>query len=116
MTNSQVDLLKYRARVKNSNKYIIGWFFKTSKASYIIPIASYFTYIEIDESTLAVNRSDMIDSQGKEIFASLNPSGLGGDIDTTYYENEHVFIFDTQETIPYWSSWDSWTVSGIKEI
>ena len=35
---------------------------------------------EIDPTTLAINFSDMLDSQGNKIFASLSENGKGGDI------------------------------------
>lgn len=54
----------YRAKVKGSNKSIEGWFFKTSKAAYIIPIATYFTYIEIELETLEI--CSFTDSEVKE--------------------------------------------------
>lgn len=101
----------YRAKIKNSHKYITGWFFKTSKASYIIPIARYFSYVEIEESTLSIHTKEMIDSEGKEVFASLNSNGIGSDI-----TNEgKYFVFDSQETIPYYMMWDDFTISSIKE-
>lgn len=101
----------YRAKVKNSDKYITGWFFKTSKASYIIPIAPYFTYVEIEESMLSIHTKEMIDSEGKEVFASLNPNGLGSDV-----TNEgKYFVFDSRETIPYYMTWDDFTITSIKE-
>ena len=36
--------------------------------------------IEIDKSTLSIHFPDMLDSQGNEIFASLQKDGKGGDI------------------------------------
>lgn len=59
----------YRAKVKGSDKLIEGWFFKTSKAAYIIPIATYFTYIEIELETLEIY--SFPDSEVKE-FKKLN--------------------------------------------
>ena len=45
------------------------------------------TFINIDNSTLAINFPDITDSQGNKIFASLSEDGKGGDImkDDEYY-------------------------------
>ena len=57
----------------------------------------------------------MLDIEDTPIFASLNPSGKGGDFDNTYSYNETVFIFESQETIPYFQNWSDFKVVGIKE-
>lgn len=108
---NNISHLLHRAKAKNSNQYAIGWFFKTSKQSYIIPISPSFYYIEVEESTLAVHHPSMLDSNNNKIFASLQEDGQGGDID----QNGKVFIFNPVETIPYFMDWDSYTIKGIKE-
>ena len=88
----------FRAKVKNSDEYVSGYFSKDGNDGYYIMISSecyYETFdtadgtyrgitcsnsYEIDPSTLAINFPDMLDSQGNKIFASLNEDGKGGDI------------------------------------
>ena len=70
---------------------------------------------EIDPTTLSINFPNMLDIKDTPIFASLNPSGKGGDFDNTYSYNETVFIFESQETIPYFQNWADFKVVGIKE-
>ena len=112
-----MNLLIYRAKAKNSSRYIIGWFFKTSKGAYIIPIAPYYTYIEVQEETLAMHHPDMLDIENNKIFASLNPDGIGGDICfNKCTEKYETMIFDSIETIPYFSCWFDYKVNKIKEI
>lgn len=61
---------KYYAINKIINQTIDGWF-----TNVMIPL----TY-KIDPTTLSIHFSDMIDSQGNKIFASLQEDGKGGDI------------------------------------
>jgi hypothetical protein len=53
----------------------------------------------------------MLDSNNNKIFASLQEDGKGGDID----QNGKVFIFNPIETIPYYMTWDDFTIKGIQE-
>ena len=61
---------KYYAINKIINQTIDGWF-----TNVMIPL----TY-KINPTTLAIHFPGMLDSQGKEIFASLSEDGKGGDI------------------------------------
>ena len=65
----------------------------------------------IDPTTLSIHFPDMLDSQGNKIFASLSNDGKGGDISNC----GKTMIFDSIETIPYFESWSSYTITKIKQ-
>jgi len=76
----------YRAKKINSDGWIEGYLLKLDTANSIhIETFEYFIYDElgfrdkIDPSTLAIHFENMIDKNGKKIFASLNENGIGGD-------------------------------------
>ena len=71
-----------RAKKIDSNEYVMGWY----SSPIIIEGKIYLSIINqdgeyrIDTTTLSIHFSDMLDSQGNEIFASLQKNGRGGDV------------------------------------
>ena len=121
MKEIEVEIPLYRAKLLNG-EYMIGLLMGIDKEDNLCSIreidsetvGGHIGYLD----TLSISISDMIDSNGKRIFASLNKSGRGGDMDTSRenFEGDITFIYESQETIPYFSSWDSYTVTEIKEF
>ena len=72
----------YRAKKIDSDEYVIGWY----SSPIIIEGKTYLSITNkdgeyrIDTTTLSIHFSDMLDSQGNEIFASLQKNGRGGDV------------------------------------
>ena len=121
-----LNLPKFRAKRLDNGEYVEGYLTRSRCYSglYILPvdfnnddnISGYEEeIIEIDPTTLSINFPNMLDMEDTPIFASLNPSGKGADFDNTYSYNETVFIFESQETIPYFQNWSDFKVAGIKE-
>ena len=77
-----INLPIYRAKKIDSDEYVIGWY----SSPIIIEGKTYLSITNkdgeyrIDTTTLSIHFSDMLDSQGNEIFASLQEDGKGGDI------------------------------------
>ena len=117
-----MNIPQYRAKKIDSDEYIIGELVTDNVGQKIIledcvvynefksdgdwkqGITNSFNSI-IDPSTLSINLSDMIDSEGTKIFASLSEHGKGGDIllreDTV--ETETLIYKDfTIRTYIYW--------------
>ncbi len=71
----------FRAKEKNSNNYVIGYecYNHIEDEYYITHYVSGSNY-KIDRTTRSINIEDMLDSQGNEIFASLQKNGRGGDV------------------------------------
>ena len=71
-----------RAKKIDSNEYVMGWY----SSPIIIEGKTYLSITNkdgeyrIDTTTLSIHFSDMLDSQGNEIFASLQKNGRGGDV------------------------------------
>jgi len=90
-----------------------GYYIKTSDAQ----------EIECDYDTRAIWFSFMIDSNNNPIFASLDESGLGGDM-IVYSEDmggskddiADVVIFDSNGGKMYYALWEEYTVIDIKEV
>ncbi len=68
----------YRAKKIDSNEYVEGFLTKCRESYFIESGSSHCD--EIDTTTLSIHFPDMLDSEDKEIFASLSESGKGGDI------------------------------------
>ena len=80
----------YRAKKINSDEWVEGYLVKVSDTFYIRKEISLLNAI-IDPNTLAIHFDNMVDKNGKRIFASLSEDGIGGDIalfnmDDTYYK------------------------------
>ena len=77
-----INLPIYRAKKIDSDEYVIGWY----SSPIIIEGKTYLSITNkdgeyrIDTTTLSIHFSDMLDSQGNEIFASLQKNGRGGDV------------------------------------
>lgn len=76
----------YRAKRINSDEYVDGLLDEKRQSDgthlyYRIPVLGW----QIDPSTLSIHFSDMIDSDGNKIFASLSEDGKGGD--NLFYED-----------------------------
>jgi len=71
----------YRARKLDSDEYIEGYLFIIWDKYYILwgTTNNIPNQIEINPSTLAIHFPNMIDKNGKKIFASLSKDGIGGD-------------------------------------
>ena len=72
----------YRAKKLDSDEYVMGWY----SSPIIIEGKTYLSITNkdgeyrIDTTTLSIHFPDMLDSQGNEIFASLQEDGKGGDV------------------------------------
>ena len=71
----------YRAKKLNSDEWLEGYYvdmpYSTRKAPYIIQKDGLSD--TVDPKTLAIHFPNMIDKNGKKIFASLSENGVGGD-------------------------------------
>ena len=71
----------FRAKEKNSNNYVIGYeYYNHVEDEYYITHYVSGSNYKIDRTTRSINIEDMLDSQGNEIFASLQKNGRGGDV------------------------------------
>ena len=81
-----------RAKKIDSNEYVMGWY----SSPIIIEGKIYLSIINqdgeyrIDTTTLSIHFPDMLDSQGNEIFASLQKDGRGGDIVNCYLGKNQI--------------------------
>ena len=72
----------FRAKKIDSDEYVIGWY----SSPIIIEGKTYLSITNkdgeyrIDTTTLSIHFPNMLDSQGNEIFASLQEYGKGGDL------------------------------------
>ena len=77
-----INLPIFRAKKLHSDEYVMGWY----SSPIIIEGKTYLSITNkdgeyrIDTTTLSIHFSDMLDSQGNEIFASLQKNGRGGDV------------------------------------
>jgi hypothetical protein len=112
----EVEIPLYRAREYKTNNYIIGLLIGVDKENNICDIreidsndvSGHICYLD----TLAISTSDMLDCNNRRIFASLNKSGKGGDMDLEY--RNKAFVYKSQEIIPYYRSWDEYSVVDIQ--
>ena len=87
----------YRAKKIDSDEYVEGYLYgdtincsagseqaqdkyEVKEIEYYIMDSTQFHNDLIDPSTLAIHFPDMIDKNGKKIFASLGEDGVGGDM------------------------------------
>ena len=94
----------YRAKKIDSDKYVMGLVCEAMEIHSVNkdlkPLLRLWIWnkdgtYEIDPSTLAIHFSDMIDSEGSEIFASLSKDGNGGSICTDSYNEKYICILNT---------------------
>ena len=71
-----------RAKKIDSDEYVIGWYSSPIiiEGKLYLSITNQDGEHRIDTTTLSIHFPDMIDSQGNEIFASLQKNGRGGDV------------------------------------
>ena len=86
MKKIEIEIPIYRAKKLGSDdniksqsyiKKLIGGNYHHYLVKYYSPD---YEDVEIDQSTLAINFNDMLDSKRNKIFASLSEDGKGGDI------------------------------------
>ena len=113
------DIPIYRAKKNNSNEYIKGFLIGVVEEEQLCSIRD----IDSDDvggeicdlTTLSIHFPDMLDANKNKIFASLNQYGIGGDVCISeQFEGEINMVFESIETIPYFSSWSSYIVNKIK--
>lgn len=116
----------YRAKVKDRDTLVIGYYFKTSKAHYIHPIGPNFGYVEIEYDTLAVHHPQMMagdslrllpdGSKDLRIFLALVKTG--GDMLTTDLTGQKVtqYMYESVEPIPYFMEWEDFIIMGIHNV
>ena len=81
-----INLPIFRAFSETFDKYILGVpYFSDGRYYMLVDDCNKNNNIgsgsyPIDETTLAIHFPDMLDSQGNEIFASLQKNGRGGDV------------------------------------
>jgi len=80
----------YRAKKMRSDEYVIGLVSEALQVpnNTIVWMWNKDGKYYIDPSTLAIHFPDMLDSDGKKIFASLSEDGKGGD---NIVDNFHNF-------------------------
>ncbi len=69
----------YRAKKIDSDEWVEGLLFINHLGDYTKQESKSLLDIEIDPNTLAIHFKNMIDKNGKKIFASLSEDGVGGD-------------------------------------
>lgn len=92
----------FRGKVLNTDEYVVGSYVYSEEDCHLIyckreakhnlyTATSRYRHIEIDERTLSINFENMIDKNGKKIFASLSEDGVGGDV---FYEQgyNHIIV------------------------
>ena len=83
-----INLPIFRAKkLGTKDEYVIGYLLQDCFGFYIIQTDNALRCetlnqesVEIDHQTLSISFSDMLDSRGNKIFASLSEDGKGGDI------------------------------------
>ena len=80
----------YRAKKIDSDEYVEGLLMKSNKGItgyevFCIQEDNFWREIPIDQNTLAIHFPNMIDKNGKKIFASLSEDGVSGDLITYPY-------------------------------
>jgi len=118
----------YRAKKLNSDEWVEGYCYADDYTRNIVnyDVDEPFN-TEIDQSTLSIHFSNMLDSNNNKIFASLSEDGKGGDIlkdlNSWYiiYDNKNgCFIgkeinsINLKLNLHYWNFKDC-TITGIKQ-
>ena len=77
-----INLPIFRAKKLDSNEYVMGWYSSPIiiEGKMYLSITNKDGEYRIDTTTLSIHFPDMLDSQGNEIFASLQKNGRGGDV------------------------------------
>jgi len=79
---NKINIPTYRAQRIDNNKWVKGYLFKIWNEYFILwgTTNDNPNKIKIKQETLAISFPDMLDANGKQVFASLNKSGQGGDL------------------------------------
>ena len=99
----------YRAKKIDSDEYVMGMLTKRVFTDYLLIRDDINTNLsKIDPTTLAIHFSDMLDSKGNKIFASLSEDGKGGDVLNSGYGEVIIAIYEEgmikfrfEEALPY---------------
>ena len=93
----------YRAKKVDSDEYIIGYLLPEFNGKFYLStkwtkdIDGYTpNFVQVDISTLSIHFSEMLDSQGNKIFASLQEDGKDGDITLSkdgYKLYKRIYLF-----------------------
>lgn len=146
-----INIPIYRAKKIDSDEWVEGFFIKIErfienkntlslpqhsldgnfKWIYHIQAQDKHTTYEIDTKTLSIHFPNMLDKNGKKIFASLQKDGIGGSKCTDSYNEKYVCVFNsitnscvmsynTKQLKPetmgvYDRYWQTFEVTGIKE-
>ena len=70
----------FRAKKIDSDEYVFGHYLTMGIKHYIYENKMFTEVVEINKETLSIHFSNILDSQGNKIFASLGEDGKGGDI------------------------------------
>ena len=115
----------FKAKKLDSDEYIIGYLEEhNTNDFYISLMPNEIDSYKIDTSTLSIHFSDMVDSNGNKIFASLQEFGKGGDV-VTDGEYDFVVIFNGRSfdlmfvednTFSKFNEWDDWNKFTKKEM
>lgn len=105
----------FRGKVLNTDEYVIGSYIYSEEDGHMIytkrevnhklyTATSKYRHMQIDEKTLSINFENMIDKNGKKIFASLNKNCIGGDecIDPRWkgkYDNYNLMVARLIDTV-----------------
>ena len=94
----------YRAKKIDSDEYVVGYlnYCKTHGLCFIAVFSDGESInYDVDSSTLSIHYPNMLDSEGKKIFASLSESGKGGDrlVSYNHYFNMHDKWQDFEDTV-----------------
>ena len=108
----------YRAKAIGSDEYVEGYLANPIDGKYFLE-HDFTVGIEIDTSTLAIHFPDMVDKNGKKIFASLSEDGRWGDefnaiqFHGAYKIGENKFVAKIPWIEWYDSTWNDFEVVGI---
>lgn len=103
----------YRAKKTDNNDFTEGYLLAKLKRyndkSFIVNDFTRFQGLtsdrEIDEKTLAIHYPNMIDKNGKKMFAALDKNGIGGDILMNSKTGEKFLLYIDKSTLfihPVW--------------
>jgi len=108
-----VNIPIYRAKKIDSDEWVEGYYFFTKAygTHKIYPVGKDYKEIKIYPNTLSIHFPNMLDKNGKKIFASLSKDGVGGDkVMTIFSGTKGIAVFDGNKFL---FSHDAVVVIGI---
>jgi len=98
---------QYRAKKIDGDEWVEGYITKELDTYFMVKADTLEEMTKIvpaiDPSTLAIHFSNMIDKNGKKIFASLSKDGVGGDnirfINKAMWYSSELILLSTEEKI-----------------